>query len=433
MKLLTISFGCQMSFADGAEMARPLLARGFRAAQGLDDADALILNTCTVRQHAEDKALSQLGRLKPWKEARPERLLIVAGCAAERLGEWLTDRFPYVDLVVGAKSIEQYPEVLERALTQRFDWARENAGAWAHAVPATAGAGAYVTVMRGCNYSCSYCIVPAVRGRELYRPFEVILGEVRARAAEGAREVTLLGQTVNSWRDGEGRDFADLLRAVDATGAVGRVRFTSPHPFFLGERVMAAMAECAAVAPHLHLPVQSGSDRLLKIMRRNYTAAEFLKKAARLRTLIPDLALTSDFIVGFPGETEEDFEATLELAAAADLDSAYCFAFSPREGTEAAAFGDTVPEEVKQGRLRILLDAVEANMARKLDAMIGKKVRVLLESDTDGRTQYHFRARLDAPGVPGTFVDAVVTGRTDTALKARALQSLASSPMGVVS
>ncbi|TBR21591.1 tRNA (N6-isopentenyl adenosine(37)-C2)-methylthiotransferase MiaB [bacterium] len=420
MKLLTISFGCQMSFSDGAEMARPLLARGFRAAQGLDDADALILNTCTVRQHAEDRALSQLGRLKPWKEARPERLLIVAGCAAERLGDWLTERFPYVDLVVGAKSIEQYPEVLERALSERFDWARENAGAWASPEPASAGAGAFVTVMRGCNYSCSYCIVPAVRGRELYRPLEVVLGEVRARAAEGAREVTLLGQTVNSWREG-GRDFADLLRAVDAAGAVERVRFTSPHPFFLTERVMAAMAQCRGVAPHMHLPAQSGSDRLLKLMRRNYTAEGFLEKAARLRALIPDLALTSDFIVGFPGETEEDFRATLALAAAADLDSAYCFAFSPREGTEAAAFGDTVPEEVKQARLRVLLDAIEANMVRKLDAMLGKKVRVLLETDTDGRTQYHFRARLDAPGVPGTFVDAVVTGRTDTALKARAL------------
>lgn len=425
MKLLSISFGCQMSLADGAELARPLLARGFRAAEGLEDADALILNTCTVRQHAEDRALSQLGRLKPWKEARPERFLIVAGCAAERLGGWLTERFPYVDLVVGAKSIEQYPEVLERALAERFDWARENAGAWGETVPAATGAGAYVTVMRGCNYSCSYCIVPAVRGRELYRPLDVVLAEVRARAAEGAREVTLLGQTVNSWRDGRGRDFADLLRAVDASGSVERVRFTSPHPFFLGERVMAAMAECRTVAPHLHLPAQSGSDRLLKLMRRNYTSADFLQKAARLRALIPDLALTSDFIVGFPGETATDFQATLDLAAAADLDSAYCFAFSPRAGTEAAAFGDTVPEEAKQARLRVLLDAVEANMARKLDALLGRTVRVLLETETDGRTQYHFRARLDAPAAAGTFVDAVVTGRTDTALKARALRASA--------
>jgi tRNA-2-methylthio-N6-dimethylallyladenosine synthase len=414
-----------MSFADGDEMARPLLARGFTAARGLDDADALILNTCTVRQHAEDRALSQLGRLKPWKEARPERLLIVAGCAAERLGDWLTERFPYIDLVVGAKSIEQYPEVLERALAGRFDWARENAGAWEHAVPAPSPASAFVTVMRGCNYSCSYCIVPAVRGRELYRPFETVLAEVRARAAEGAREVVLLGQTVNSWRDAHGRDFADLLRAVDASGTVGRARFTSPHPYFLSERVMAAMAECPTVAPHLHLPAQSGSDRLLKLMRRNYTAAGFLEKAARLRSLVPDLALTSDFIVGFPGETEADFRATLELAAAADLDSAYCFAYSPRAGTEAASFEDAVPEAVKQERLRVLLAAVEATMARKLDAMAGKPVRVLLESGTDGRTQYHVRARLDAPGVPGAFVDAVVTGRTDTALKARARRGAA--------
>lgn len=414
MRLFTISFGCQMSFSDGAEMARPLLARGFRAAEGLDDADALILNTCTVRQHAEDRALSQIGRLKEWKEARPERLLIVAGCAAERLGPWLRDRFPYIDLVVGAKSVEQYPEILDKALGDRFAWTAADGG---EAAPGPAAA--FVTVMRGCNYACSYCIVPAVRGRELYRPLDTVLAEVRARAAEGAREVTLLGQTVNSWRDARGRDFADLLRAVDASGAVGRLRFMSPHPHFLTERLAAAMAECPSVAPHMHLPAQSGSDRLLKAMRRNYTAAQFLAKAAMLRERVPGLALTSDFIVGFPGETEEDFAATLGLARAADLDNAYCFAYSPREGTESFALGDPVPDAVKQERLARLLEAVDANTARKLAALAGRRVRVLLETPTDGRTEGHFRARLEAPGVPGTFVDAVVTGSTGTALKAR--------------
>ncbi|MBI3298332.1 MAG: tRNA (N6-isopentenyl adenosine(37)-C2)-methylthiotransferase MiaB [Elusimicrobia bacterium] len=432
MKLLVISFGCQMSTADGAEMARPLRARGFESASGLGDADAVILNTCTVRQHAEDRALSQIGRLKPWKEERPGRLLIVAGCAAERIGAWIEERFPYVDLVVGAKSIEAYPAILDQALKRSFDWARDDAPAWPAAAQEQAGAGAYVTVMRGCNYACTYCIVPAVRGPELYRPFDTVLAEAGAALSAGARELTLLGQTVNSWRDGSGRDFSDLVRAVDALPGVARQRFMSPHPFFLTPKLMRAMADCATVAPHLHLPAQSGSDRMLKAMKRNYTSMSYLAKTETLRTMVPGLALSTDFIVGFPGETEEDFRATLEFASAGDFCTAYCFKYSAREGTAAASAPDPVDETVKDERLARLLELVEANMRRRLDAMVGTRVRVLLEDATDGRTQFHFRARLDEPGVPGTLVDAVVTGRTDTALKARAL-SLASRPVAVVS
>ncbi|MDE2290891.1 MAG: MiaB/RimO family radical SAM methylthiotransferase, partial [Elusimicrobia bacterium] len=327
MRLHVVSFGCQMSVADGEELARPLRARGFRRAGGLPDADAVILNTCTIRQHSEDRAWSLLGRLRSWKEERPERLLIVAGCAAERAGDALKRRFPHVDLVVGARSMEEAPALVEEALRARGDWAREDEGLWDAPAPEPSPVGAYVTVMRGCNYACTYCIVPAVRGPELYRPLDTVLSEVRTRVREGAREVTLLGQTVNGWRDAEGRRFADLLRAVDAEPGVARVRFTAPHPFFLDERLMDAMAECPRLARHLTLPAQSGSDRVLQAMRRNYTAASYLEKTAALRRRIPDLALSSDLIVGFPGETEAEFRATLALAEAADFCSAYCFKF----------------------------------------------------------------------------------------------------------
>ncbi|MBI5202825.1 MAG: MiaB/RimO family radical SAM methylthiotransferase, partial [Elusimicrobia bacterium] len=341
-RLHVVTFGCQMSAADGDELARPLLERGLSITETPDDADAIIVNTCTVRQHAEDRAVSLIGRLRPWKEARPERFLVIAGCAAERLGEWIQKRFPYVDLVVGAKSIEQYPAILEQALEERFDWTEADGPA-----PASeASVSSYVTIMRGCNYSCTYCIVPSVRGRELYRPFETILSETRRRVDAGAKEIMLLGQTVNSWR-ADGRDFADLLRAVGAVDGVRRVRFMSPHPLFVGERMIAAMAETPAISPHLHLPLQSGSDPVLKRMRRNYTAAEFLEKAAAFRRAVPGAAVSTDVIAGFPGETEADFQATLDAARELDPSFTYCFKFSPRQGTDAAGYGETVEEAVK--------------------------------------------------------------------------------------
>ena len=429
MRLLVISFGCQMSVADGDEMARPLRERGFTAAEGLEDADAMILNTCTVRQQAEDRAVSHIGRLRRWKEQRPERLLIVAGCAAERLGGWLKSRFPFIDLVVGAKSIEQYPGILEAALNEKFSWARDNEGAWS-AQPEPRTASGFVTIMRGCNYSCTYCIVPAVRGPELYRPLDAVLEQTRALAAAGTREVTFLGQTVNSWRDPQGRDFSDLLRAADAVEGLERIRFMSPHPFFMGPRLVSAMAECAKVAPHMHLPAQSGSDRILKAMRRNYTASALLDKVMALRDAVPGIQVSTDFIAGFPGETEADFEATLALAREGDFSAAYCFRFSAREGTEAAGMGGQLPDEVKEERLARLLGLVDAQTRRHLDAMVGRKVRIILDDATDGRTEGCFRARLEEAGRPGDIVDAVVTARTDTALKARAL---ASAPPGVVS
>ncbi len=421
MKLHTITYGCQMSVADGEEMSVPLLRRGYTPTPDLDAADAVLLNTCTVRQHAEDKALSLIGRLRLWKEERPDRLLIVAGCAAERIAPWLTRRFPHIDLIAGAKSIEQFPELLDAALERRFDSPLKNIEDESSRADAVEGGTAYLTIIRGCNYSCTYCIVPSVRGREIHRPFVTLLEEARERAKAGAVEMMLLGQTVNAYKDATGRDFADLLRAIQEVEGIERIRFTSPHPFYLTEKLMRAMAECPKIAPHLHLPAQSGSDKILKAMRRNYTRKMFLERTRRLREFVPDLALSTDLIVGFPGETEEDFAKTMSFVDEADFCAAYCYKFSPRGTTEAAAMTDTVPREVSEDRLDRLLNKTLDRTGKHLKALLGKPVKILLADETDGRTQYHFKARLDSPGRPGSIVEAVATGATRTALRCSAL------------
>ncbi|UPT72939.1 MAG: tRNA (N6-isopentenyl adenosine(37)-C2)-methylthiotransferase MiaB [Elusimicrobiota bacterium] len=396
MRLHVVTFGCQMSVADGEELASPLKGRGFTAVAEPDAADAIVLNTCTVRQHAEDKALSLIGRLRAWKEERPERVLIVAGCAAERLGPWIQERFPYVDLVVGAKSIEDYPKVVEQALGARFDALAETAAAFPAAAAPDKPTGwqsphsAFVTIMRGCNYSCSYCIVPAVRGRELYRPYETVMAEARAKVAMGAKEITLLGQTVNSWA-ADGLKFPDLLRRAGAIEGLERLRFESPHPHFVTDEMIAAMAQTPAVCEQLHLPAQSGSDRLLKLMRRNYDSASFLAKAQRLRAAIPRVEVTTDIIVGFPSETDDDFERTLDLVRALRPSWSYTFKYSPREGTESAGMPDDVPSAVKEERLARLNEVCDALTEEALAKRVTTTVEVLDETGGFGRTRDGFK------------------------------------------
>jgi tRNA-2-methylthio-N6-dimethylallyladenosine synthase len=423
MRLHVVAFGCQMSAADGGELAAPILGRGFRAAASAEDADAIVLNTCTVRQHAEDKALSMIGRLRPWKEEDPGRVLIVAGCAAERLGGWIRERFPYVDLVVGAKSIEDYPRIVEEALAAKFDARRETREAFPAETPLippeapigwTSPVVAPVTIMRGCNYSCSYCIVPHVRGRESYRPFETVMAEVRAKAAGGAREILLLGQTVNSWHargaDGRERRFADLLRAAAAEDGVARVRFESPHPHFVDDALIAAFAEVPQAGDHLHMPVQSGSDRVLALMRRNYTSGAFMAKIERLRAAAPKIEVSTDIIVGFPTETDDDFERTLELVERLRPASAYTFKYSPREGTESAGMADDVPEGVKEERLARLNVLCDGLADASLRARIGRSVEVLDENGGYGRTRDGFRVKWGTPAAPGRLRTVRVTG-----------------------
>jgi tRNA-2-methylthio-N6-dimethylallyladenosine synthase len=430
MRLHVVTFGCQMSAADGGEMAAPILGRGFRAVASAEEADAIVLNTCTVRQHAEDKALSMIGRLRPWKEENAGRVLIVAGCAAERLGPWIQTRFPYVDLVVGAKSIEEFPRIVEEALAGKFDALRETSDSFSDetssGVPRsapvapetpigwTSPAVAPVTIMRGCNYSCTYCIVPHVRGRESYRSFETVMSEVREKAAAGAREILLLGQTVNSWhaRGGDGRErrFADLLRAVAAEDGVARVRFESPHPHFVDDALIAAFAEVPQAGDHLHMPVQSGSDRVLGLMRRNYTAAGYLEKISRLRAAAPRIEVSTDIIVGFPTETDGDFERTLDLVSALRPASAYTFKYSPREGTESAGMADDVPEDVKEERLARLNALCDGLTDSSLKRRIGTSVEVLDENGGYGRTRDGFRVKWGTPATPGRLRTVRVTG-----------------------
>ncbi|MCX5789388.1 MAG: MiaB/RimO family radical SAM methylthiotransferase [Elusimicrobia bacterium] len=455
-KLHIVSFGCQMSAADGDELAQPLLERGLETVDDLGHADAVIVNTCTVRQHAEDRAISYIGRLREWKEQRPEGLVVVAGCVAERIGARIRRQFPFVDLVVGAKSIDRYPELLEEALRRRFDWKKENRGAWPKAGPARlatksrslpprsfssggvsgryqrpdaaavpeayqadgAPVSAYLTIMRGCNYACTYCIVPAVRGRELYRPFGTILEEARRLAASGARELMLLGQTVNSYREG-GRDFADLLRAVAAVEGIERIRFMSPHPHYLTARMIEAMARTPAVCPHLHLPVQSGSDRILRRMRRNYTVRQFLDRVDALRAAVAGIEITTDFIAGFPGETEAEFEASLDLVRRLDPAATFCFKFSARDGTEAASFDGRIPEAVIERRHQRLLQLAESRRQAHLEAQVGRTVRVLLEDGRHGHTEHYVNARLEKAARPGTIVAAAVVSTAATGLRCR--------------
>jgi tRNA-2-methylthio-N6-dimethylallyladenosine synthase len=427
MRLHVVAFGCQMSVSDGGELAAPLLARGFRAAAAPEDADAIVLNTCTVRQHAEDKALSLIGRLRPWKDADPERVLIVAGCAAERLGPWIQERFPYVDLVVGAKSIEDYPRLVDEALAAKFDALKESRGAFpneASASPAEdapespvgwlSPAVAPVTIMRGCNYSCSYCIVPHVRGRETYRPYETVLAEARAKAALGAREILLLGQTVNSWRaraqDGVERRFPDLLRAVAALDGVARVRFESPHPRFFDDALIEALRGVPGAGDHVHMPVQSGSDRVLALMRRNYTFDSFLERVGRLRAALPSIEVSTDIIVGFPSETDEDFRRTLDLVERLRPAWTYAFKYSPREGTESAGLPDDVATDVKEERLARLNALCDRFAEDALKVRVGRTLEVLDESGGFGRTRDGFRVKWGAPAEPGRLRTVRATG-----------------------
>jgi tRNA-2-methylthio-N6-dimethylallyladenosine synthase len=383
MKYHLITYGCQMNTADSEEMAKPLDERGFLATSDIAQADIVLMNTCTVREHAEHKALSNLGRLRRWKQENPDRILIVAGCAASLWGEFLKKKYPYVDLVSSATQIDQFPEAIARVLKERWNWEGETRDAFDRnqrtedgrqktetdvAVlrplssvlsPSLFGneVTAYITIMRGCNLNCSYCIVPQVRGREQYRPMPEILDEIRAKVAEGHREVMLLGQTVNSYYYRKDRvyDFADLLRAVDALEGVQRIRFLSPHPKHMRDGVIRAMSECSKVARHVHLPAQSGSDRLLERMKRLYSREEYIRTVQKLRAAIPGIAITTDVIVGYPGETAADFERTLSLVEEVRFNGLFAFKYSTRPGTDSARQIDDVPENVKEERLQKVL------------------------------------------------------------------------------
>src|SRR5213596_1571833 len=340
------TYGCQMNVADSELIVGVLVREGFVRTDDPAAADVLLVNTCAVRDHAEQRVLSRLGELKGFK--RPGAVLGVVGCMAQRLGARLLERVPQVDLVIGPDGYRGLPELIARARAGERA-AEVEFKRWEHYedVPPVRGTpvSAFVTVQRGCDYRCTFCIVPMTRGPERSRKLADVVREVAGLAARGTTEVTLLGQTVNSYHDGE-HDFADLVRAVGVLPGIRRLRFTSPYPTDFSERVLAAMAETAAVCEHVHLPVQSGSNRVLRRMLRRYTREGYLGVAAALRRAVRGIALTTDIIVGFPGETERDFEETVSLVREVRFDDAYTFKYSPRDGTPAVKLKDRVPTPV---------------------------------------------------------------------------------------
>jgi tRNA-2-methylthio-N6-dimethylallyladenosine synthase len=426
-----------MNEHDSERIAGLLEAEGMTAVDGVDGADVVVLNTCCIRENADNRLYGNLGQLKRLKDERPGMRIVVAGCLAQKDRGLVQQRAPYVDVVLGTHNVGHAADLLRRAdLDGPVMEILEESDAFPSALPVRRDAAwaAWVTIQIGCDNTCAFCIVPAVRGREISRPFGEIVDEVARLAADGTVEVTLLGQNVNSYgrdlqlaRRHEGEDvrvrplFADLLRAVGDVPGMRRVRYTSPHPKDLRPETIAAMADTPAVCEHLHLPLQSGSDAVLSAMHRGYTAARYLERLAAARTAVPDLAVTTDIIVGFPGETDEDFERTLEVVAEAGYDSAYTFLFSPRPGTEAAArTGQFVPAGAAAERFERLRVVVERSALARHEARVGRTEEVLVEGPskkdptvTTGRTRQnklvHFRTP-DGVLPAGTFADVTITG-----------------------
>jgi tRNA-2-methylthio-N6-dimethylallyladenosine synthase len=425
------TFGCQMNAHDSERIKGLLEELGLGESPTPDDADVVVFNTCTIREKPDTKLAAYLGAATARKREHPDLVIAVGGCYAEAQRERIFELYPAVDVAFGPGSIAHLGDWLgaggvgvargrfgldDRAFAAELPMHRERSFQ------------AWVQVSMGCNSVCSYCIVPAVRGRERSRRPEEIVAEVTSLAESGVREITLLGQNVNSWgRDLEiDTEFGELLRACDAVDGIERIRFTSPHPKDFREPVIAAMAECAAVCEQAHLPLQSGSSRVLKAMRRTYTRERYLALVARLRDAIPDLAIGTDIIVGFPGEREDDFRQTLEVVDEVGYDSAYTFVYSPRAGTEAAAMSDQVPHDVKIERMERLVEATQRIARTRNAARVGGVEQVLVEgpSRTDptllrGRTRRNTTVNFAGDAQPGTLVDVLVETATSTTLGGR--------------
>jgi tRNA-2-methylthio-N6-dimethylallyladenosine synthase len=389
-KVFIKTFGCQMNEYDSDKMADVLrAAQGYEATRDIEQADLILFNTCSVREKAQEKVFSDLGRVKHLK-ARGVKIG-VGGCVASQEGAAIIERAPYVDVVFGPQTLHRLPEMLaqrERLDRPQVDISFPEIEKFDHLPPARVeGVTAFVSIMEGCSKYCSYCVVPYTRGEEVSRPFDDVLAEVAGLAAQGVREVTLLGQNVNAYRGAMGgtteiADFALLLEYVAEIPGIERIRYTTSHPNEFTPRLIEAYAHIPQLVSHLHLPVQHGSDRILMAMKRGYTAMEYKSTVRKLRALRPGLALSSDFIVGFPGETEDDFERMMKLIDDMDFDASFSFIFSPRPGTPAAALHDDTPHEVKLARLHRLQAAIDANVKRFGHALVGSTQRVLVEGSS---------------------------------------------------
>jgi tRNA-2-methylthio-N6-dimethylallyladenosine synthase len=418
-KLYIKTFGCQMNEYDSAKIADVLGAsHDLTTTQIAEEADVLLLNTCSIREKAQEKVFSQLGIWREWKDAKPNLVIGVGGCVASQEGAALRERAPYVDLVFGPQTLHRLPDMLRELQSERrpvvdvsfpeiekFD---------ALPAPRAEGPTAFVSIMEGCSKYCTFCVVPYTRGEEVSRPFDDILAEVAALAEQGVREITLLGQNVNAYRgamhDGGFADLALLIHYIAAIDGIDRIRYTTSHPLEMSDSLIQAYAEVPQLVSHLHLPVQSGSDRILALMKRKHTALEYKAIIRRLRAARPDLSLSSDFIIGFPGESEVDFEATMQLIEELHFDHSFSFIYSARPGTPAASLPDDVSLEEKKARLARLQTRIAEFAAEYSQAMIGTVQRVLVERPSR-KDEQEMAGRTDNNRVVNFAADATVLGK----------------------
>ncbi|MFO1507373.1 MAG: tRNA (N6-isopentenyl adenosine(37)-C2)-methylthiotransferase MiaB [Lysobacterales bacterium] len=435
-RLFIQTHGCQMNEYDSRRMEDVLAAeRGVVRTDDAADADVILLNTCSIRDKAQEKVFSQLGRWKALKQANPGVLIGVGGCVASQEGAAIIERAPFVDLVFGPQTLHRLPDLIDaRRATgkpqvdisfpeiEKFDRLPE---------PRADGPSAFVSIMEGCSKYCSFCVVPYTRGEEISRPFDDVLAEVALLAEQGVREVNLLGQNVNAYRGsmhgGGTADLALLVRAVAELDAIGRIRFTTSHPLDFSDSLVAAYRDVPKLASFLHLPVQSGSDRVLAAMKRGYTTLEYKAKIRKLRAVRPGISVSSDFIVGFPGETDADFGQTLKLIEDVGFDQSFSFIYSRRPGTPAANLADATPDAVKHERLTRLQDTINAHASRIGEAMVGSVQRILVtgrskknENELTGKTENMRQVNFaGATGLIGQFVDVTITAALANSLRGR--------------
>src|SRR5690554_2724323 len=436
-KLYIKTWGCQMNEYDSAKMADLLKAtHGYEIAAEPEEADLILLNTCSIREKAQEKVFHQLGRWKTLKDHKPDLVIGVGGCVASQEGEHIRQRAPYVDIVFGPQTLHRLPEMVKQVQThqtpmvdisfpeiEKFDRLPE---------PRADGPSAFVSIMEGCSKYCSFCVVPYTRGTEISRPFEDVLVEVVRLAGQGVREVNLLGQNVNAYRGpmegtDEPADLGLLIRTIAGIEGIARIRFTTSHPLEFSDSLVEAYRDVPQLANYLHLPVQSGSDRILAAMKRGYTALEFKQKLRRLREVRPDISISSDFIVGFPGETDADFEKTMKLIEDVGFDQSFSFIYSRRPGTPAADLPDEVPDEVKHARLSRLQAHINEYSAGISRAMVGSVQKVLVTgpsrrdpNELTGKTENMRSVNFPAPPrLVGQFVDVVITAALTNSLRGR--------------
>jgi tRNA-2-methylthio-N6-dimethylallyladenosine synthase len=435
-RLYISTFGCQMNEYDSARMADVLReSAGLALTDEPEKADVVLLNTCSVREKAQEKVFSHLGQWRLLKRRKPALVIGVGGCVASQEGEGILERAPFVDLVFGPQTIHRLPAMLEELRAtgeaqvdvsfpeiEKFDRLPE---------PRAAGATAFVSIMEGCSKYCTFCVVPYTRGEEMSRPFAQVVDEVDSLVAQGVREVTLLGQNVNAYRgpmpDGTVCDLATLIRHIARLDGLERIRFTTSHPVEFTDALVDAYAGVPKLANYLHLPVQSGSDRILALMKRGYTRLEYKQKIRRLRAVRPDISLSSDFIVGFPGETDVDFAQTMDLIAEVGFDQSFSFIYSRRPGTPAAALPDEIPQELKQERLSLLQQRIDGQARRISESMVGSVQRVLVERPARrnprqlaGRTENMRWVNFDGPaGFVDHFAEVRITEAMPNSLRGR--------------